>query len=63
MGSCAKRQYLIAVLQRSGCVRLRHGKKHGIYHNPESGASEPVPRHGEINEHLAKRIIRNLTAS
>ena len=56
-----KRQDLIAVLQKSGCLLLRHGKKHDIYHNPSSGISEPVPRHREINEHLAKHIIESLT--
>ena len=40
---------------------LRHGSNHDIYHNPNNGQSEPVPRHREINELLAKRIIRRLT--
>lgn len=49
------------MLEEAGCVLLRHGGKHDIYHNPRSGRSEPVPRHREINEMLARRIIRNLT--
>jgi len=32
-----------------------------IYHNPKTGASQPIPRHSEINELLAKKIIRDLT--
>jgi mRNA interferase HicA len=44
-----------------GCTLLRHGAKHDIYHNPTTGRSEPVPRHREINEILAKRIIRRLS--
>ncbi len=27
---------------------IRHGGKHDIYHNPSTGASQPVPRHREI---------------
>jgi len=56
-----KRRDLIAELERAGCVLLRHGGKHDIYHNPDSGKSQPVPRHREINEILAKRIIKDLT--
>jgi len=56
-----KRQDLVSALQQAGCVLLRHGKKHDIYHNPVSGSSEPVPRHREINEHLARRVIERLT--
>jgi hypothetical protein len=44
---------LLKLLQQHGCVLLRHGNKHDIYHNPESGASEPVPRYADINEQLA----------
>ncbi|MDF1613904.1 type II toxin-antitoxin system HicA family toxin [Desulfurivibrio dismutans] len=56
-----KQRDLVNCLQQAGCILLRHGGKHDIYHNPASGASEPVPRHREINEHLAKRIIERLT--
>ncbi len=56
-----KRRDLIAELERMGCVLLRNGAKHDIYHNPKTGTSEPVPRHREINELLAKKIIRSLS--
>lgn len=56
-----KRRELIAILAKSNCVLLRHGAKHDIFHNPESGKTEPVPRHREINERLAKKIIKSLT--
>ena len=39
---------------------LRHGAKHDVYHNPETGFSQPVPRHREINERLAKKILKDL---
>jgi len=32
-----------------------------FYHNPQTGKSQPVPRHREINEILAKKIIKDLT--
>jgi hypothetical protein len=50
-----KRRDLVAELESFGCVLLRHGAKHDIYHQPKTGRSEPVPRHREINEFLARR--------
>ena len=55
-----KRLDLIRQLEETGCILIRHGGRHDIYHNPNTGRSEPVPRHREINEILAKRIIRCL---
>lgn len=57
-----KHQDLLKKLKTAGCELLRHGAKHDIYHNPMTGRSQPVPRHREINELLAKKIIRDLTA-
>lgn len=56
-----KRIDLIKALEKQGCVLIRHGGKHDIYRNPETGLSQPVPRHQEINEFLAKKIIRDLS--
>lgn len=55
-----KHRDLVAELERCGCVLLRHGAKHDIFHQPTTGRSEPVPRHREINEFLAKRIVKSL---
>jgi len=55
-----KRVDLVKHLSKTGCVLLRHGGRHDIYHNPNTGNSEPVPRHREINEILARRIISRL---
>ena len=55
-----KRVDLIKTIERSGCVLIRHGAKHDWYHNPSTGVSQPVPRHREIKEHLAKHIIKML---
>jgi hypothetical protein len=46
---------------RYGCVFLKQGKKHDVYMNPRTGIIERVPRHPEINEMLAKAIIRKLS--
>jgi len=58
-----KRVDLIRSIEASGCVLVRHGGKHDWYRNPATGVSQPVPRHREIKEPLARRIIRLLTDS
>ena len=55
-----KRRVLLKQIEDAGCVLLRRGSRHDIYHNPNTGRSEPLPRHREINEILAKRIISRL---
>lgn len=52
-----KRRNLIKTLVEMGCVLTRHGGKHDWYTNPKTKQSQPVPRHNEINENLAKSII------
>jgi predicted RNA binding protein YcfA (HicA-like mRNA interferase family) len=55
-----KRQELLKKLKKSGCVFIRHGGKHDWYQNPETKVSQPVPRHREINEKLARHILKML---
>lgn len=55
-----KRVDLIKAIEGLGCELVRHGGKHDWYRNPSTGAAQPVPRHREIMEHLAKRILRML---
>jgi mRNA interferase HicA len=55
-----KRIDLIKVLESLGCELVRHGGKHDWYRNPTTGVSQAVPRHREIKERLAKRILRML---
>lgn len=55
-----KRRDLVKVLTDMGCVLVRHGGKHDWYMNPQTKQSQPIPRHTEINENLAKSIIRKL---
>ncbi len=42
------------------CKLVRHGGRHDWYTNPGTKQSQPVPRHNEINEQLAKSIIKKL---
>lgn len=56
-----KRRDLISKIKSAGAFLLRHGGKHDIYHNPKTGATQPIPRHKEINEVLARKILRDLT--
>lgn len=55
-----KQQDLIRRLAELGCVLVRHGGRHDWYRNPRTGVSQPVPRHSEINENLAKHILKKL---
>jgi len=55
-----KRTDLIKTIQGMGCVLIRHGGKHDWYRNPATGVSQPVPRHREIKDHLARHIISML---
>lgn len=55
-----KRVDLIKALEGAGCVLVRHGGKHDWYRNPQTGVSQPVPRHREIKESLARHILRML---
>ena len=55
-----KRTDLIRTLEEAGCEFVRHGGKHDWYRNPKTGVSQPVPRHREINEFLAKHILKKI---
>jgi len=55
-----KRLDLVRKIEELGCEFIRHGGKHDWYPNPETGVSQAVPRHKEINEHLARQIIKVL---
>jgi len=55
-----KRRELIKKLEEIGCVFIRHGGRHDWYQNPRTKACQPVPRHKEINENLAKHILKKL---
>jgi mRNA interferase HicA len=39
---------------------LREGGRHSWWHNPAQNKRSAVPRHNEINDHLARKICRDL---
>ena len=51
-----KRIDLVRKLEKAGCVRIRHGGKHDWYQNPNTGVSQPIPRHREIFENVINII-------
>ena len=55
-----KRVDLIRTIEEFGCELVRHGARHDWYRNSQTGISQAVPRHREIKEMLARRIIRML---
>ena len=55
-----KRRELIRQLNAAGCHLLGPGSGHDIYWNPANGRRQPVPRHTEVDEHLARHIKRFL---
>ena len=57
-----KRKDLIRASEEIGCVLIRHGGRHDWYQNPETKISQPVPRHSEIKDSLAKHILKMLKA-
>jgi hypothetical protein len=51
-----KHRDLVKKIEALGCSFIRHG----WYHNPRTKVSQPVPRHREVQEHLARHIFKML---
>jgi hypothetical protein len=56
-----KRDALLQELKKRGCVFVEHCKKHDRYLQPKTGATDQVPRHNDIRERLAWKIIKTLS--
>ena len=56
-----KRAELIKHITVKGAIFVRHGSNHDIYMQPKNGNTEPVPRHKEIKEFMARKILKNLS--
>jgi predicted RNA binding protein YcfA (HicA-like mRNA interferase family) len=56
-----KRNLLLKELAKQGVVFIRHGAGHDLYKQPQTGIQESVPRHNDVNERLAKDIIKRLS--
>jgi len=55
-----KQADLVRKLEQQGCQFIRHGGKHDWHQNPRTKICQPIPRHREINEFLAKSILKKL---
>jgi mRNA interferase HicA len=54
-----KRKDLIRDMLDSGAELVREGGSHTIFRNGRTGTLIPVPRHAEIGESLARKIVRD----
>lgn len=55
-----KRTQLLKHLKENGCVFYREGANHTLYINKNTGTAAAIPRHSEINDHLAVKICKEL---
>ena len=57
-----KRKDLERKLRIAGCYLKREGASHSLWVNPKTGIIEAIPRHNEIKEPLAIKILKNMGA-
>jgi len=57
-----KRRDLERRLRIAGCYLKREGASHSLWINPKTGVIEAIPRHTEVKEPLAMKILKNLDA-
>lgn len=57
-----RRRELERRMRTAGCYLKREGSSHALWVNPKTGVTEAVPRHSEIKEPLARKILKNLDA-
>jgi len=57
-----RRRDLERLLRIAGCYLKREGGSHSLWINPKNGVVEAVPRHKEIKEPLARKILKKLNA-
>jgi mRNA interferase HicA len=57
-----KRRDLERRLRVAGCYLKREDASHSLWINSKNGVVEAIPRHEEIKEPLAKKILKNLNA-
>ncbi|OHA80901.1 MAG: addiction module toxin, HicA family [Candidatus Yonathbacteria bacterium RIFCSPHIGHO2_01_FULL_51_10] len=55
-----KRLDLVKHLHKEGCTLVREGASHSVFFNAITRRVSTVPRHAEINNHLAQKICRDL---
>jgi hypothetical protein len=55
-----ERRKLEEHLREYGRELLRNGKKHDVWHNPETGATTTIPRHRAVKKSTARGICDDL---
>ena len=55
-----KRGDLLRHLRAHGCQLLREGARHSWWQNPDQNKRSAIPRHTEIDDHLANKICKDL---
>ncbi len=55
-----KKRDLVKIIISQGGKFVRHGSDHDIYSNAKGTKKTQVPRHKEINEFTAKKILKQL---
>ncbi len=58
-----KRGELLKILKEQGCIFIKHGGKHDHYMPPQTGIIDYIPRHPDVREPTAWKIIKNLSKS
>ena len=53
-----KRRDVVKKLEEAGW-EITHGGSHDLAIHPDKPGKIPIPRHSEINEYTAKRILRD----
>ena len=55
-----KRRALLRPLREHGCELLREGGRHSVFVIGTTRRTSTVPRHGEVDDGLARKICRDL---
>ena len=55
-----KRNDLLKYLRSHECEFIREGSRHSWWWNPSQNKRSSVPRHIEIDDHLARKICKDL---
>jgi mRNA interferase HicA len=55
-----KRRDFVRHLSENGCILIGEGGNHSWWGNPGKNRRSAVPRHSEINDHLAGKIGKDL---
>jgi mRNA interferase HicA len=57
-----KRKLLEKKLRMAGCYLKKEGASHSLWINSKSGHVEAVPRHADVKERLALKILKAMGA-